>query len=259
MLYPIYKDSDLISGFIYGVDLDEKSVEICKISLFLKFLSYDKNYNGNNLDENIRCGDSLISNKDVSPKAFKYTQKFDIIIGNPPYVNIYRLNQNKKALSYYQRIYKSAYKKFDLYVLFVEKAIKLLKNNGVLGFIIPINFTTQPYALKLREILLNQTKILKIIDLSNLYLFKNVSTNSSVLIVEKNKINKNHQIKSIRNDDHFLIDQDLFKIIDNYSFRLSLDRDNFNIIKKINKKSLKIGDIYHVASGSRSITNPNFI
>ena len=44
-------------------------------------------------------------------------------------------------------------------MLFVEKAIKLLKNNGVLGFIIPINFTTQPYALKLREILLKQTKI----------------------------------------------------------------------------------------------------
>ena len=144
-------------------------------------------------------------------------------------------------------------------MLFVEKAIKLLKNNGVLGFIIPINFTTQPYALKLREILLKQTKILKIIDLSNLYLFKNVSTNSSVLIVEKNKINKNHQIKSIRNDEHFLINQDLFKIIDDYSFRLSLDRDNFNIIKKINEKSLKIGDICHVASGSRSITNPNFI
>lgn len=144
-------------------------------------------------------------------------------------------------------------------MLFVEKAIKLLKNNGVLGFIIPINFTTQPYALKLREILLNQTKILKIIDLSNLYLFKNVSTNSSVLIVEKNKINKNHQIKSIRNDEHFLINQDLFKIIDDYSFRLSLDRDNFNIIKKINEKSLKIGDICHVASASRSIPNPNFI
>ena len=258
ILYPLYNDSNTVSSFLYGVDLDEKSVEICKISLFLKLLNYDKNYDGSNLDENIRCGDTLIANKKISPKAFKYSKKFDIIIGNPPYVNIYRLNDNKKALSYYQKIYKSAFRKFDLYVLFIEKAIKLLKNNGVLAFIIPVNFTTQPYASKIRQIILNETKILKIIDLSDVQVFKKVSTNSSILILQKNKNNKNHLLKSIKNDEYCLISQDLFKSFDDYSFRLSLDNDNLNIINKIKDKSFNLGDICHVASGCRGIPQSEF-
>lgn len=88
----------IISDNIYGVDINEESVEITKLSLFLKLASntgITKGFKLPNLDKNIRCGNSLIDDeKIVETKAFNWKEEFkeifdnggfDIVVGNPPY------------------------------------------------------------------------------------------------------------------------------------------------------------------------------
>ena len=258
---------DIISQSIYGVDLDEKSVELTKLLIFLKFKSIKKDYTPKAF--NIKCGNSLIDDDEISPKAFKWNLKFDIIIGNPPYINIYRISANKKELNYYKNNYASAYKKFDLYLLFIEKGLELLKENGKLGYIIPSNFTNQPYGYKLREILLKNTKIRKIVDLTNYAIFKRVSVDLIILIFDKNNLFNDNVIDlifpinsplNINTENNIIskINQNIYSDLNDYSIRFHLNNDNLKIIKKIQEKSIFIDDICHVAVGTRSIPQSEF-
>ena len=124
----IYKD--ILTNNIYGVDLNPESVEITKLSLWLK--SAQKGKKLNNLDDNIKCGNSLIDDPAVAgERAFDRKKEFpdimnaitptskmiagtgrdsemygfDVIVGNPPYVSYYSKqsqsdNQTKEILNY---------------------------------------------------------------------------------------------------------------------------------------------------------------
>ena len=254
-----------IADTIYGVDLNRQSVEITKLALFLKLKSLRIDFNIKILEKNIKCGNSLIEDHDISKKAFIWKTKFDVILTNPPYVNIYKIASNKKQRTYYQKNYKSAYKKFDLYVLFLEKGLDLLKNNGKLTYIIPDSFLNHPYGLKIREILLNHSKINKIIDLTKFKIFKGVSNKLIIIFLEKNDNNEDNIITietpkslSLKEFKKNTIKQKIFKQLNDYSIRLQLNNENLSVINKINDKSIKLGEICYVTSGTRSIPQSKF-
>ena len=244
-----------LSDNIFAVDVDEKAVEITKASLFLKLVSRGIKCDADKLDRNITHANTLID--------FKSRYKFDVIVGNPPYVNIYKISANKNELKYYQENYTSAYKKFDLYVLFLEKALKLLKKGGVLGYIIPNNFTSQPYGYMIRELLLKHYKITKIVDLSSYNVFKRINANILILFVENNYSNDNiisiQKPVSSKHDittDNLLtnkIRQDTFLKIRDLSIRLELTDDDIEILRKITKKSISLDEVCFVGVGTRSI------
>lgn len=77
--------------------------------------------------------------------------KFNFIIGNPPYVSIDQLSEEEKQK--YRPLFKTAVARFDLYMLFFEKALEQLKSNGTLVFITPEKFVYVETASRLREIL----------------------------------------------------------------------------------------------------------
>ena len=89
---------------------------------------------------------------------------FDIIIGNPPYVNIANISDEnyRKIL---RTTFYSAKNKADLYSFFIEKGFQLLKPSGVMGYIIPQTWKATDSFSKLREIIFKQKSVLKLVDL----------------------------------------------------------------------------------------------
>ncbi len=152
----------ILTSNIFGVDLDQQAVEIARLNLLLRGLA--KRDHLPPLTDNIKRGNSLISGteeelkgyfgenwRDKHPFNWEYEFKdimanggFDIVIGNPPYVRIQTLPRDEA--DYYRSHFSSAHGSFDLYVLFIEKAIKLLKDRGKLGLITSGKFLKSPTA-----------------------------------------------------------------------------------------------------------------
>ena len=125
---------------------------------------------------------------------------FDIVIGNPPYIQLQE--NNGELANLYENIgYKTFKRTGDIYVLFYEKGINLLKKNGILCFITSNKWMRAKYGEKLRKFLKNNTTVLKIIDFSGYRVFEQtVDTN---IILLKNEKPTNQQIVNfvkIKND-----------------------------------------------------------
>ncbi len=149
----------IVKNNIFGVDLNHESVEITKLGLWLKTAT--RNDNLANLKDNIKCGNSLISNiKIAKDKAFNWQNEyqqilskggFDIVIGNPPYGAELSEEEIKEIENKFQSFEYQA----NTYVIFYEKGIDLLNKNGYLGYITPATFTYQYYFKKIRKLMQN--------------------------------------------------------------------------------------------------------
>ncbi|KAA6329877.1 Type IIS restriction enzyme Eco57I [termite gut metagenome] len=155
-------ENAILENNLYGVDINEESVEIAQLSLWLRTAKPQRKLNS--LNNNIKCGNSLISDPEVAgDKAFDWHKEFpqvfekggfDVVIGNPPYVLCQPSNTQENILNYYKQFKVASYK-IDLFHLFFERGINLLKPNGKLGYITPNTYLTNTYIEKLRSYLLN--------------------------------------------------------------------------------------------------------
>jgi type I restriction-modification system DNA methylase subunit len=188
----------LLINCIFGVDKDYNAVEACKFGLLLKLL---ENENNNtiptpalpNMDTNICFGNSLLDSektsaenqRDINPYDFGET-KFDVIVGNPPYMATEHMKQfTPLELPLYKRYYQSAYKQFDKYFLFIERGLDLLKPNGLFGYIVPSKFTKVGAGKKLREFLTSKKEVEQIISFGANQIFQDKTTYTCLLILKK--------------------------------------------------------------------------
>jgi len=181
---------------IYGVDLNEESVEITKLSLFLKVCK--RGLKLPNLDSNIKCGNSLIDDPQYTDKPFKWEEEFkdifknngfDIVIGNPPYVRADNPNQQYQKEREWMRNskqYVTLYEKWDLFIAFIERGLKTLKKNGIFSFIISNSFNTSKFADKSKKFIFKDYNLKKIDFFKDVEVFKGVGVESVILIVENN-------------------------------------------------------------------------
>jgi len=110
--------------------------------------------------------------------------KFDYVVGNPPYVRIHKLTEDQKRA--YETEYKSARGLYDLYILFIERGIRWLEDGGKFGYICSDQFMIRSYGKALRGLILNNYRILQIIDFKDSGVFKEVTNYPSIIIIEKN-------------------------------------------------------------------------
>ena len=172
---------------IHGVDLDAQAVEIAQLNLLLKALSQRERLP--NLVTKIREGNSLISGTEDElkkyfgknwreKKPFNWEQQFadimadggfDVIIGNPPYVQVSMDRRLEPSLKeYLLTAFGSSMGRLNTFGFFIQRGISLLKKGGYLGYIIPNTFLTHEYYLGLRRFVLDTCQVAAIATLEEM-------------------------------------------------------------------------------------------
>ena len=259
-------EKSILENNLYGVDINEESVEIAKLSLWLR--TAQPNRKLNDLNNNIKCGNSLIDDPDVAgDKAFNWQSEFpdvfskggfDVVIGNPPYVKIQNLKHNE--IDWYKKNKIVAFKRIDISIMFFELSFHLLKEKGVLTFITSNQFTVAEYGRNARKFILENYRINKILDYGDLPIFENALTYVSIFTLSKNIKHDfiYHKVKTIEEAKNGKFDNYITVSID------KLNDDNWilgseikiNILNKLNKnkKLQEIGKCnYGIVSGNDTI------
>ncbi|HSP42585.1 MAG TPA: N-6 DNA methylase, partial [Luteolibacter sp.] len=207
---------------IHGVDIDAAAVEVTKLSLLLKVLEGETGQIAQrdflkererilpDLANNIKCGNSLIGPdfydqpemdllddearyrvnvfdwKAAFPEVFKQGG-FDCVIGNPPYV---RIQAMKEWAPIEVEIYKKAYRSsasgnYDIYVVFVEKALQLLNTKGRSGFILPHKFFNAQYGRNLRGLIAKGRHLSEIVHFGHHQVFEGATTYTCLLFLDR--------------------------------------------------------------------------
>lgn len=176
----------IIQKNVFGVDLDKQAVEVAQLNLVLKIQQKVK------LPfTNITCGDSLLEdeNSEIGIGLFEEfknvkNQQFDVIIGNPPYVDIKELDP--KTVRKLFAAYPTVENRMNLYSVFIERALQLLKNGGYFGFIIPNSILINESYSKIRKQLLDNVCLEEIVRLPD-NVFEGVKVETIILIFRKDK------------------------------------------------------------------------
>ncbi|MCX7045117.1 MAG: N-6 DNA methylase [Candidatus Sumerlaeota bacterium] len=302
----IQEKKRILMTHIFGVDIDHQAVEVTKLSLLLKVLEEENDASLiqqidwinklqralPNLNENIKCGNSLIGPElftgdltcsmddkrhinafnwdDEFPDAMQ-TGGFDCIIGNPPYLNIddvwgkgdIRLRAIK---SLYGPIYND---KTDLLFYFLAKAVDM--SRGSVGYIISRAFLEAYKADKLRSYLLSHACIEEIIDFQNYNVFPGIGIATCILLLRKSLTHRKFPVYKLHNADFTPVslavqksDLKNFKII---TINQSLLKQNpwifspkkeTSINKKIDERGVSLGDILIIGQGMQTGRNSIF-
>ncbi|AEV31497.1 type I restriction-modification system methyltransferase subunit [Owenweeksia hongkongensis DSM 17368] len=181
-------ENSILENNLYGVDLNQESVEIAKLSLWLRTAQRGRKLTS--LSSNIKCGNSLIDAVKVAgDKAFKWEKEFpqvfakggfDVVIGNPPYVRQELLGDFKE---YFEKTYKVFEGTSDLFAYFYEKGFAILKPSGQFGFI-SNTFDKTKAAVKLRSYLQSQVTFNSYIDFTEVQIFEGATTYPIILIAQ---------------------------------------------------------------------------
>jgi SAM-dependent methyltransferase len=179
---------------IFGVDIDPAAVAQARLELAAAVLDCDATDPravrlAERFEANVVCGDALLSLP--FPNGH-----FDAVVGNPPYVNIRQLAKTRPAeyLAALRERYRTARGNFDLYVLFIERTLELLREGGRWGLIVPNKIGGLDYARACRELLAEQTALDRLADLSECRVFRAAGVYPWVLVGSKRLTEVGHRV-----------------------------------------------------------------
>lgn len=193
-------DREILSKNLYGVDVNEESVEITKLSLWLKTARKGKKLDS--LDHTIRIGDSLIENSNYAylKHGFEWRKAFpevfadggfDVVLGNPPYV---RMELIKAMKPYLEERFEVVSDRADLYCYFYERGLRILKPSGRLGYISSSTFFKTGSGGPLRNYLLQEAQIETVTDFGDFQIFDGVTTYPAILTMRRRAAAADHEI-----------------------------------------------------------------
>jgi type I restriction-modification system DNA methylase subunit len=285
---------------IYGVDIDSQAVEVTKLSLLLKVLEgeskdvYEKQQKLwrervlPDLGDNIKCGNSLIGpdfycnfqsrlfedSEMYRINAFDWNTEFkeimdnggfDAIIGNPPYIRIQVMKEwAPLEVEFYKQHYTSANKgNYDIYVVFVERGLNLLNNNGNFGFILPHKFFNTMYGEPLRQLLSEGKNLHKIVHFGHQQVFSGSTTYTCLLFLDKQKKN-NFEFNMVddllewRHDGQAKKGKISLTDVSSEEWNFVVDKEA-DLFNKLRKMKLKLGDVCDIFVGLQTSADDVFI
>lgn len=211
---------DILKNNLFGVDIDPQAVEVTRFSLSLKALEDLREGELTeertlfhqtvlpDLSQNIKNGNSLIGNDYFAGQMFADTAEmkrvnafdwksefpeimksggFDAVIGNPPYIRIQTMKEwAPLEVEIYKEVYQSAKAgNYDIYVVFVEKALSILNERGRMGYILPHKFFNSQYGAALRGLVASGKHLGKVIHFGDQQVFDGATTYTCLLFLDK--------------------------------------------------------------------------
>lgn len=251
-------ENSILENNLYGVDINEESVEIAKLSLWLHTAKKDRKLT--TLNGKIKCGNSLIDDPEVvGEKAFKWEEEFlevfekggfDVVIGNPPYLRIQGIQENKdKDAIFYEQNYKSATGRYDLYVLFMEKSFSLIKENGIVSFILPHKFLNAEFGQGIRQFIYDNKALKSILHFGASQVFADATVYTCIIQLSHNNASfafaegNPEKLNGNLNFDSFPFDK--LSNTEKWTFQ---NGNNSKLIDKLKSQKLKLQDIYDYCS-----------
>lgn len=220
-----------LSTYIVGIEIDENLVEKCKSRL----TNVAKEYGINNTKWRIECADGL---------KFDSKEKFDFIVGNPPYITYAILDKQQRQFVR-ENFESCSYGKFDYSYAFIEKCLNLLSDDGKMVFITPSNMYKTQFGRELRRFMLPY--ISKIIDYSFEKVFEKVLTSPAITVFNKNagetfdyelKLNNKQNIKNISKSEL---------------------KDKWCFFKNESKGKRRFGDFFKVSNSVATLCNKVYV
>ena len=274
---------EILLNNIYGVDVDSQAVEVAQLSLYLKLLEDESTASARSyqlelrdallpsLGKNIVCGNSLVGRDILEGRLFEADRErslnpmnfedafpqimkaggFDVIVGNPPYVRAERID--REQLSYFKRTY-SVEGQTDLYLLFIERALGLLKKGGYFGYITPkfllFNLDAEPTRKGLMA-----GRITNISDVGQA--FKGVNTECAVTILQNSDVHQSKvdievidvaDAKGVVNWTN-QVAQDSFRSMPDTIFNIYLTDKDLKVIRKVLAKGSPLSSLVSIKRG----------
>lgn len=230
---------EIIEENIYGIDIMQDNIRRCKFAIEL-YCIINKLELRNSIKYNLISADSLKENWN---NLFK-VERFDYIIGNPPYVNPH--DMKKETVKFLKDNFKSTQEGvFNIFYAFIENGLNYLQEDGVLEYIIPNNVLTIKSANNLRDILQNRKSIESIIDFSDNMIFKPVRTYNCIIKLNKRCNEKfnyavidkcNNIEEKLERIDYQCMETEL---LDKNGWKL-VNKNTLDNIKKIEKQKMPI-------------------
>ena len=237
----------IIQDNIFGVDLDKQAVEIAQLNLLLKIA--EKGHRLPLLERNIRQGNSLIDDETIAGnEAFKWEKEFgeiianggfSVVVGNPPYGA--ELSETER--NFVSQKFKFAGANKNTALLFIEKSLGLINENGHFGMIVPKSLAFSQLWKLGRELI--KKHLTKVVDVSKA--FEEVLLEQMIIILDKSVETKEYVLQDIFSKESISIDKKFIDSTD--SIILHGEKRDFEIFKKMNQSSKYLSDISKTSRG----------
>lgn len=232
-----------LSEFVHGIEINSTECEKCKFNVSQTAAQF----NVFNVNWDINCGDALLTQA--------YDNKMDFVLGNPPYVRVHNAGDSLETIKTFSFAQNGM---TDLFIAFYELGLKMLNEQGVLGYITPSSYFNSIAGKAMRQHLIRHNLIEKIIDLKHYQAFT-ATTYTTITILKKAKQDSyvSYYQFDEKNQIPYYIDTltpDDFFIKNNFYFS---NKQNLRLLKKI-FNNLGYCDIA-VKNGFATLCDPVFI
>lgn len=264
-------ENSILENNLYGVDINEESVEIARLALWLRTAKPHRKLSS--LNNNIKCGNSLISDPAIAgDKAFDWQAEFpqvfakggfDVVIGNPPYVRPHYLTDETKQ--YLWKAYKTYERKADLYVCFIEKALDIIKPKGFASYIVSDGWLRLDSFELIRQHILQKADVHRIIDFTK-DVFDSATVKTCIFVFQRDATDHNiihvatiDDKVDLNNISYNAIPQAEYKTSYKHVFDLSIDSASLTIKKKMQLSSQTLGELFDLSFGVKTGDDERFL
>nr|WP_276977539.1 TaqI-like C-terminal specificity domain-containing protein [Ferrimicrobium acidiphilum] len=261
--------TSVLTENLFGVDLDPRAVEIAQLNLMIR--AAESRHRLPTLERNVRVGNSVIADPSLDPRALDWAKAFplameeggfDVIVGNPPYLNVKR-GFFKELQPYIESRYETAVGQYDFYRLFVELAVRLLKDGGVLGMIIPRRALVNENELALRRFLLSNGRLLRIAEAGAA--FEEVAVEAAIVIFQKTRARPTYEVpRDIASVQGAFSPRESLRISEtaqdpNLTIDLVADRASRRVRRLIERDSMPLSEFCSITRGVEAGKDSSYI